>query len=88
MGDYVRGSGVKSRFSDAEMAEKTPRWSLREFFRYTLRPWQEPEVPAPPGINTKPCGCASSSALRADIARFFYALRCIGQDYVRGALSP
>ena len=59
------------KFSDAEMAEKTPRWSLREFFRYTLRPWQEPEVPAPPGINTKPCGCASSSALRADIARFF-----------------
>ena len=32
-----RFSGAKSRFSDAEMAEKTPWWSLREFFRYTLR---------------------------------------------------
>ena len=31
-----RFSGAKSRFPDAEMAEKTPRWSLREFFRYTL----------------------------------------------------
>ena len=36
-----------------------------------LRPRQEPEVPAPPGINAKPCGRASSSALRADIARSF-----------------
>ena len=33
-----------------------------------LRPRQEPEVPAPPGINAKPCGRASSSALRANIA--------------------
>ena len=31
-----RFSGAKSRLSDAEMAEKTPWWSLREFFRYAL----------------------------------------------------
>ena len=51
-----------------------------------LRPWQEPEVPAPPGINTKPCGRASSSALRANIARSFlcgHGPR--GGDYVRGS---
>ncbi len=51
-----------------------------------LKPRQEPEVPAPPGINTKPCGCASSSALCADIARFFlcgHGPR--GGDYVRGS---
>ena len=49
-----------------------------------LRPRQEPEVPAPPGINAKPCGRASSSALRANIARSFL---CgdgpRGGDYVR-----
>ena len=43
-----------------------------------LRPWQEPEVPAPPGFYSKPCYCVSSSALRANIAQFFYALRRIG----------
>ena len=36
-----------------------------------LRPRQEPEVPASPGFYSKPCGPASSSALCANIARFF-----------------
>ena len=53
-----------------------------------LKPWQEPEVPAPPGFYSEPCSVFSSSALRADIARFFYALRCISQDYVRGGAVP
>ena len=53
-----------------------------------LKPWQEPEVPAPPGFYSEPCSVFSSSALRANIARFFYALRRISQDYVRGTLSP
>ena len=39
-----RFSGAKSRFSDAEMAEKTPRWSLREFFRYTLSHSASPRI--------------------------------------------
>ena len=50
-----------------------------------LRPWQEPEVPAPPGINTKPCSRAGSSALRANIAWFFYAAMGRVGDYVRGS---
>ena len=70
----------------------TQKWQKRRRdgvsgnFQIHLGPRQEPEVPAPPGINTKPCGCASSSALRADIARFFlcgHGPR--GGDYVRGS---
>ena len=34
-------------------------------------PCQEPEVPGPPGLCSKPCSRVSSSALRANIARFF-----------------
>ena len=49
-------------------------------------PRQEPEVPAPPGFFSKPCGGFSSSALRAYIARFFMCLRAHRSRATLGAL--
>ena len=60
----------------AVLARRPPRF---------FRPRQEPEVPAPPGFHSEPCGHASSSALCANIARFFYAAAGrMGLGYVRG----
>ena len=60
----------------AVLARSPPRFS---------RPRQEPEVPASPGFYSEPCNRASSSALRADIARFFCALRRMGVEGTLGA---
>ena len=50
-----------------------------------LKPRQEPEVPAPPGFYSEPCNRVSSSALRANIARLFGVLRCMGLGVTLGA---
>ena len=51
-------------------------------------PCQEPEVPGPPGLCSKPCSRVSSSALRANIARFFMRPLAAHDGHVRGTPSP
>ena len=83
------------------MAEKTPRWSLREFFRYTLgaslvshRAFGSlfrPLAALPSGVfhlYSKPCCPASSSARCANIARFFCAPASAWARATLGALPP
>ena len=55
-----------------------------------LTPRQEPEVPGPPGFYSKPCNPACSSALRANIARFFVRPQAARVGFTLGAppLTP
>ena len=60
----------------AVLARSPPRFS---------RPRQGGEISTPSGFHSEPCGYASSSALCANIARFFYAAAGrMGLGYVRG----
>ena len=57
-------------------------------FLSKMREVQEPEVPVPPAFYSKPCGGFSSSALRANIARFFMRPRAARAWVTLGGAAP
>ena len=62
---------VRRAADDATLREKASRSGAKTPAIFPTR--QGGEVPAPPGFHSEPCGRVSSSALCANIARFFYA---------------
>ena len=81
-----RTGGTSSRRRRDIARKGKPFW--REDPRDFPDPGREVRFLAPPGFHSEPCGRVSSSALCANIARFFYAAAGrMGLGHVRGFAS-